>query len=157
MLNAFMFTARVIILLLVCLIIIDLLYQCSHEDWIYRGNVAKKILIFLVRWLLVMISSILGWLWILGCYRNIDALFSVLRWAPCGSHKKHTRTHYAELVFLYSLPSAGHVVHSAAFRHEMSLHCFSSSGGPGAEPTKNTLWHIMPNLYFCIQCDLWVT
>jgi hypothetical protein len=31
--------------------------------------------------------------------RNIDTLFFMLGWARCGLHKKHTGTHYVELVF----------------------------------------------------------
>jgi hypothetical protein len=31
-------------------------------------------------------------------------------------HKKHARTRYAELVFLYQVRSAGHVAHSGASR-----------------------------------------
>jgi hypothetical protein len=39
----------------------------------------------------------------------------MLRWARCDFQKKHTRTHYAELVFLHPVGYAGHVVHYSAF------------------------------------------
>jgi hypothetical protein len=42
--------------------------------------------------------------------RNIDALLFILRWARCGSNKKHVRTRYAKLVFLHPVESASHVV-----------------------------------------------
>jgi hypothetical protein len=32
--------------------------------------------------------------------RNLVALYFLLEWARCGFHKKLSRTHYAELVFL---------------------------------------------------------
>jgi hypothetical protein len=40
--------------------------------------------------------------------------FFMLRQARCGFHKKCTRTLYAQLVFLHSVGSADHVVHSGA-------------------------------------------
>jgi hypothetical protein len=46
--------------------------------------------------------------------RNINALFLILRWARCQSHKKHARTRYAELVFLHSVRSRGHVARCSA-------------------------------------------
>jgi hypothetical protein len=38
----------------------------------------------------------------------------MLGWSRCGFHKKHTGTSYAELVFLHSVGSACHAVHSGA-------------------------------------------
>jgi hypothetical protein len=38
----------------------------------------------------------------------------MLRLSRCDFDKKRAGTHYAELVFLYSVGSAGHVVHSNA-------------------------------------------
>jgi hypothetical protein len=35
----------------------------------------------------------------------------MLRWDWYGYHKKRVKTHYAELVFLHLLGSAGHAVH----------------------------------------------
>jgi hypothetical protein len=51
-----------------------------------------------------------------GCIQaqNVDALFSLLRWAQCGSHKKHTGTRYAELVFLRLILSVANIVRSGA-------------------------------------------
>jgi hypothetical protein len=46
--------------------------------------------------------------------RNVDALFLMLVWARCNFPKKHTRTRYAELVFLHLVGSAGHILHSGA-------------------------------------------
>jgi hypothetical protein len=47
---------------------------------------------------------------------NIDALFFMVGWAQCTSRKNHTKTHYAELVFLHLVRSAAHVVRSGVFR-----------------------------------------
>jgi hypothetical protein len=41
-----------------------------------------------------------------------------------GFNKKLTGKHYAELVFLHSLGSAGHVLHSGTSGGEMSTHYF---------------------------------
>jgi hypothetical protein len=46
--------------------------------------------------------------------QNVDILFFMLEWGQYRFHKKRTRTHYAELVFLHLVGSAGHVVHSVA-------------------------------------------
>jgi hypothetical protein len=46
--------------------------------------------------------------------RNVDALFFIIRWAWCGFHKKCTGTRYSKVVFLHSVGSTGHVVHSGA-------------------------------------------
>jgi hypothetical protein len=40
--------------------------------------------------------------------------FFMLRWTRCSFHKKHTGTHYAKLVYLHPVGSAGHIVHSSA-------------------------------------------
>jgi hypothetical protein len=46
--------------------------------------------------------------------RNMDALFFVVLWDRYGFDKKRFRTHYAKLIFLHLVLSAGHVVHSGA-------------------------------------------
>jgi hypothetical protein len=46
--------------------------------------------------------------------RNVDALFFMLRWAYCGSHKKRTGTRYVELAFLHLVGLASHVLCSCA-------------------------------------------
>jgi hypothetical protein len=44
--------------------------------------------------------------------RNMIALFFMLGWDQYGFDKKCTGTHYAELVSLHPVESAGYVVHS---------------------------------------------
>jgi hypothetical protein len=39
----------------------------------------------------------------------------MLGWDRYGFHKKHTRTHYTELVFLHTVEYAGDIVHSGVF------------------------------------------
>jgi hypothetical protein len=46
--------------------------------------------------------------------RNIDALLFMFGWAWCNFRKKRVGTHYAKLVFLHLVGSAGHLVHSIA-------------------------------------------
>jgi hypothetical protein len=60
------------------------------------------------------------------------------------------------LCFLQSVGSAGHVVHSVHPGHKTSMHYFSCSSGPGADPIKSVTEHVTPNLCFCIPCDLGV-
>jgi hypothetical protein len=51
-------------------------------------------------------------------------------------------------VFLHTVGSAGHVVHSGPSGHEMSMHYFSCSGGTSAVFIKSAPGHVMPNLCF---------
>jgi hypothetical protein len=53
----------------------------------------------------------------------------MLGWVWCGFHKKHTRTRYAELVFLHPVEFAGHVVQSSASGRKTLMHSFSCPGG----------------------------
>jgi hypothetical protein len=39
----------------------------------------------------------------------------MLRWAWCSFHKMRTQTRYDELVFLYLVGYAGHILHSRVF------------------------------------------
>jgi hypothetical protein len=59
-------------------------------------------------------------------------------------------TRYADVVFLHSMGSVGHVVHLV---HEMSTHYFSCSSGPGAVFINSTPGHNTSTLCFSIQWD----
>jgi hypothetical protein len=50
----------------------------------------------------------------------------------------------------------GYVVHSGALWRETSRYYFSCSAGLDAVSIKSVPGHVMPNLYFCIWCDLCV-
>jgi hypothetical protein len=82
--------------------------------------------------------------------RNVDALFFMLVWVQCRSHKKRAETHYAQHVFLHLGGSVGHVVPSGASERKTSMHYFFCSGRPRVDPTKTTARHIVPKLCFCI-------
>jgi hypothetical protein len=46
--------------------------------------------------------------------RNVDTQFFMLGWDRYGFHKTCNGTHYADLLFLHPVGSAGHVVHFGA-------------------------------------------
>jgi hypothetical protein len=81
----------------------------------------------------------------------------MLECARCDFNKKRTGTHYVEIVFLHPVRSPGHVVHSGASGHKMSMNYFSSSGVPSAVSIKSALGHITANLCFSILWDLRIT
>jgi hypothetical protein len=88
---------------------------------------------------------------------NVDALFFMLSWTRCGSHKKCTGTGYPEVVVLHPVETMGHVVHSGAFSHETLMRYFSYSGGLGLVYIKSTPRHVTLNVCFFIWLDLLIT
>jgi hypothetical protein len=89
--------------------------------------------------------------------QNADAPFFKLESARCGFQKKCVRSRYAILVFSLLVGSSSHVVHSSALGHEMSMHYFSCSDGPGAVSIEILSGHVTLNLCFCIEWDLQFT
>jgi hypothetical protein len=81
----------------------------------------------------------------------------MLGWDRCSFHKKPVRTRYAQLVFLHLVGSAGHVVHSSGSGAQTFDAPFFILGWAQCGSIKSILGHVMPNLCFCIQWDLWVT
>jgi hypothetical protein len=69
--------------------------------------------------------------------QNVDVLFFMLGWAPCGSHKKHIGTSYAELVFLHLMGFAGSRCVLMRSGREYSTHYFSCSCAPAEDPSKS--------------------
>jgi hypothetical protein len=86
--------------------------------------------------------------------KNVGILFFMVAWARCGVHKRHARTHYAELEFLHLEGAVGHVVHAVHPGRLMTTHDFSSSDGTGRDSMKSIAGNIMLNLCFCIHCYL---
>jgi hypothetical protein len=81
----------------------------------------------------------------------------MLWWARCGFHKKCVGTRYPEHVFLHPVRCAGHIVHSCESGVRNLDALFFFSGGPIVVSIKSALRHVMPNLCFYIQWDMWVT
>jgi hypothetical protein len=86
-----------------------------------------------------------------------DSLFFMLGWDWYGFDKKHIEICYAKLVFLDSVGSEGHVVHSRASGVQNVDALFFYSGGPGVVSIKSVMGHVKQNICFCIQWHLRVT
>jgi hypothetical protein len=72
---------------------------------------------------------------------NIDALYFMLRWTRCRSHKKRIGTHYTELVFLHLVWSTCHVARTGVSGSQNVDVLFLCLGGPGAVYRKSTPGH----------------
>jgi hypothetical protein len=103
-----------------------------------------------------------------GIYESRSALWNIrgvkrrctifhARWARCRSHKKRVRTRYNEHVSLHLVGSSGHVVHSGVSAVRNIDELFSFPVGPDADTTKSLSGHVILNLCFCMQWDLWFT
>jgi hypothetical protein len=64
------------------------------------------------------------------------------------------RTHYAEIVFLHLLRSAGDVVHLTKSTSQNTDALFFMLGWPGVVCIKSASGYVISNLCFCIRWDL---
>jgi hypothetical protein len=83
--------------------------------------------------------------------------FFMLGWDRYGCDRKHTKTHYAKLMFLHPVGSTGHVVYSGSSEPLNNDAVFFILGWPGSVSIKTVSGCVAPNLNFCIRWDLWVT
>jgi hypothetical protein len=79
------------------------------------------------------------------------------RVGPVWFPQKTRWTHNVKHVFLYLVGSAGHVLRSDVFGHEMSMHYFPCLAKPDIDSTKSALGDITPKLCFSIRSNLRVT
>jgi hypothetical protein len=103
-----------------------------------------------------------------GVFRGSRSAFRCIRGAKPSRSIFHARVgpiqiqqkaseHTTPNLCFSSVGDAAHVVHSVSSRRETSMHYYLSSGGTGTDCTENAPGHVMPNFYFCIRWDLWVT
>jgi hypothetical protein len=78
--------------------------------------------------------------------QNGDTLFFMLEWYRCRLNKKCAESCYTKLVFLLTMGSVHHVVHSSASRLQTLVHYFSCSDGTYTDLTKSSLGHVILNL-----------
>jgi hypothetical protein len=77
----------------------------------------------------------------------------MLRWDRYGFYKKRDGTHYAKLVFLYPVGSAGHIVHSGAFGARNVDALFFTPGWDRYGFNKKAPWQRTLYFCFCIRWD----
>jgi hypothetical protein len=81
----------------------------------------------------------------------------MLGWDWYRFHKKRARTHYVNLVFLYLVGSAGHVVHFSASGARNVDALFFTLGWALCGSIKSATGHVTSNKCFSFRWDMWVT